>query len=54
MKITKTSSSMTQNLMFTTLRELEDYIVITYPIGFNLEIKDRFIHIRKTAKEEKD
>lgn len=49
--ISKTSSSISQNLMFTTLKELGDYIVITYPIGYNLEVKDNFVHIRKVAKE---
>ena len=50
MKITKTSSSITQKIMFTTIKELEDYIVITYPIGFNLEIKGKFIHVRENEK----
>lgn len=54
MKITKTSSSPMQNLTFTTIREIDDeWIVVTYPIGFNIEVKGNFIHVRQMKTKEK-
>lgn len=50
MKIVKSSVSIIQNLCFATIKELEEYAVITYPIDCNIEIKDKFIHIRKKEK----
>jgi hypothetical protein len=53
MKIVKQSNSVMQNLCYVTLKELDDYLVITYPIGFSIEIKDKFVHIRKISDKPK-
>ncbi|GAH52664.1 unnamed protein product [marine sediment metagenome] len=47
MKIVKTSVSIIQNICFATLKEFEDYIIVTYPLDCEISIKDKFIHIRK-------
>lgn len=52
MKIVKTSVSIIQNLIFSTIKDLKDYIVITYPLDCSVEIKDKFIHVRKKEKED--
>lgn len=51
MKITKQSVSTIQNLQFATIKEFEDYVVVTFPLDCTLEIKNNFIHIRKRGKD---
>ncbi len=47
MKIVKQSISVMQNLQFATIKEMDEYIVITYPLDCYIEIKGNFVHIRK-------
>jgi hypothetical protein len=50
MKIVKQSTSLTQQIQFTTIKDLEDYIVVTIPLGFSIEVAGNFIHVRENKK----
>lgn len=47
MKIVKQSTSLTQQIQFATIKDLEDYVVVTMPLGFSVEVAGNFIHVRK-------
>lgn len=50
-RIAKTSTSITQKLSFTTIKDLEDYLIVTCPIGWSIEVKDKTLHLRKSSKD---
>lgn len=50
MKIVKQSASVLQMLNYATIKDLEDYIIVTCPINSSIEVKGKFIHIRPKEK----
>ena len=51
MNITKQSMSEKQGLCFATIRDSENYVIVTYPIDCSIEVKNKFIHIRKIKND---
>jgi len=53
MKIVKQSASIMQRINFATIKEMDDWIVVTFPIECSLEIGGNFIHVRHKKDEKK-
>jgi len=52
MIVSKTNVSEAQKLLFITIREMGDCVIVSLPFDLSLEVAGNFIHIRKPRKGE--